>query len=96
MSLASIKREFELHHEQLVREGIPDSVSLPILMRAEVEIVKLQLEHDRARVATIKACGTAKYGERVGVSTRTVRRILREAVDEIGRKMSYLVSAQCD
>lgn len=95
MSLASIRREFEIHHAQLVREGIPDAVSLPVLMRAEVEIVKLQLEQDRARVATIKACGTSQYAERTGVSPRTVRRILREAVDEIGHKMAYLLSAQC-
>lgn len=89
MSLETIRREFELHHAQLRKEGIPDEVCLPVLMRYEAEIVKLQLEQDRARLDVMRSVGTAAYAERNGVDQRTVRNMIKRAVDEIGNKMHY-------
>ena len=88
MSLDAIRKIMQDTHARLVREGVPDSESLPALMRVEAELVQAELARMRDFRDLVRAVGSRAAGERYGITPRAIRKRLTRVLAEIGTRMA--------
>lgn len=88
MSYDTIATEIAKRYREAVAAGVDPCTAHEVLMRAEAELVAMEIEHQRLFVDLVKHCGTAAIAERRGISQQAVRAKFVKALNKIASKIA--------